>query len=129
MDPEAALTEACSLYGYGDVSSAAQKLADYLNWREGGGFEPRLGTVPWFFGAEHHSCCADHTAQWLLICIRRKCAERGIEVCKLTPAVLDRIEDVFGESKEPSICPSCNGSGEGRADGEKCHECGGEGEV
>jgi DnaJ-class molecular chaperone len=31
--------------------------------------------------------------------------------------------------KESYICPVCNGSGEGRADGTSCHYCGGEGEV
>lgn len=35
---------------------------------------------------------------------------------------------VFLEDDEPSICASCNGSGEGMYDGTRCSRCGGSGE-
>jgi hypothetical protein len=98
MDPKTTLTEAFSLYAQGDIASSAEKLASYFEWRRKGGFEPKIEKIEWFHGLGKHLCCADHGAQWLLICILRKCAEKNLEVYSLTPDVLDRIEDTFGES-------------------------------
>ena len=35
----------------------------------------------------------------------------------------------MGRYEEGNICPTCNGSGEGMADGTWCRRCGGSGEV
>jgi hypothetical protein len=67
----------------------------------------------------------------LFILIKRKLeeAELGISFCSLTPDIVDMIGLLLGDTDEKSICPSCNGSGEGRTENEKCSWCHGEGEV
>lgn len=103
MDPKAALLEALDFYLSGDVPTAADRLAGYLDWRRNGGYEP---TVEFSdddiagMGLAKHTCCADHAAQWIFNSIKDECAKHGIEFERLTPAVLDRIESAFGESAE-----------------------------
>jgi RecJ-like exonuclease len=41
----------------------------------------------------------------------------------------DDIDDEPADDAEPSICSTCNGSGEGYADGTRCRSCRGRGET
>lgn len=103
MDPKAALLEALDYFLSGDTATAADRLAGYLDWRRNGGYEPTIDFSDddiAGMGLAKHTCCADHAAQWLFNRIKEECAQRGIEFDRLTPAVLDRIEDVLGESGE-----------------------------
>ena len=40
---------------------------------------------------------------------------------------IDAIDNRHGESDDPPLCATCNGSGEGQFDGIICHNCKGKG--
>ena len=45
-----------------------------------------------------------------------------LDVCARGPLLAAQNDE-----PEPSICPACNGSGEGQYDGTRCRSCGGSG--
>lgn len=45
------------------------------------------------------------------------------EMRRLVAAFRDRYPHLCGSDDDGDICPTCNGSGEGRADGTYCTDC------